>query len=153
MRRCLLPLVFVISVFFGACSSGNEDHLYSGFRNIPSGGWVYGDTLDFVFPCDSVNPDGYLAFAVRHTGAYKYANLWVEVTLKNDDTTVLDTLNIRLADKYGRRLGRGVGVSYVKVDTILGNISFEKPFTAGVRHIMRVDTLRDIEQLGLIRIQ
>ena len=55
----------------------------------------------------------------------------------------------RLADVYGRWHGQGFGASY----------QFSRPFNTGVtlvrgdsvtvRHIMRVDTLRGIEQIGI----
>lgn len=61
----------------------------------------------------------------------------------------VDTLNIELADVYGRWHGTGFGPSYqyetpVGVPLPLGDTS-----RISVRHIMRVDTLVGVEQIGI----
>ena len=89
---------------------------------------------------------------MRHTNGYLYSNLWLELAtpVPGTDSMRLDTVNIPLADVYGKWYGRGVGVSYVAVDTLAGTYGYDSARPARLRHIMRVDTLPDVEQIGLI---
>lgn len=130
-----------------ACTSPER----SDFQSLPSEGWAYGDTLRFFAQgVDTLAADGALAVAVRHTNGYPYSNLWLEISLPQADTVQADTVDIRLADPFGRWFGTGIGVSYQHVDTVYPRISIPGGAPVTVRHIMRVDTLADIEQIGLI---
>ena len=62
----------------------------------------------------------------------------------------VDTVDVRLADTFGRWYGTGIGVSYQRIDTIYPSISIPVGAPVTVRHIMRVDTVTGIEQIGLI---
>ena len=146
MKKYLLWALLII--FLGSCSH-REDIVNADFRNINSDGWVYGDTLCFDMPCDSSATSSGLLIAVRHSGSYRYANLWLEVTAPGVDGVCRDTMNIKLYDKYGRNLGHGTGVSFVRTDTVGHRIAPCGEVT--VRHIMRVDTLDGIEQIGVLR--
>lgn len=145
--RSLLAAV-LIAVVLGACSSMSIED--AAFESIPVTGWAYGDTVSLQPDIEDSVSHGKLAVMVRHTSAYIFSNLWLEVTTPGDSLPEVDTVNIELADMYGRWLGRGSGVSFVKVDTLQGlkTLSVDKPVK--VRHIMRVDTLSDLEQIGVI---
>lgn len=132
-----------------SCGRGSG-HSLSSFRDIPEEGWAYGDTITLECPSDSIAPVSGVAVALRHSAGYKYANIWLELSHKVGDSVVADTVNMQLADKYGRRLGRGTGVSFVKVDTLAGMEDVASARNISLRHIMRVDTVRDVEQIGLI---
>jgi len=123
------------------------------FKSLPADGWAYGDTLYYTPGfADSVGK-ARLAIVVRHTDAYLYSNLWLELSTPVEgvaDSMALDTVNIRLADVYGKWFGRGVGVSYVSTDTLAALYDYDKGRPVKLRHIMRVDTLADIEQVGII---
>lgn len=94
--------------------------------------------------------EGALALAVRHTNGYPYSNLWLEITIPQADTALVDTVDIRLADPFGQWYGTGIGVSYQRVDTVYPHINILPGAPVTLRHIMRVDTLAEIEQIGLI---
>lgn len=114
---------------------------YSEYCPLPEAGWAYGDTLAFM-PDSSVAPA--VDIALRHNDAFPYSSLWIEVS----DSLRRDTVRIDLCDSYGRWLGTGFGSSH--------QIRVALPFrlSAGrrlsIRHIMRVDTLTGIEQIGLL---
>lgn len=124
------------------------------FRSIPPEGWAYGSEFEFAptpQPADS-RGTGRIAVAVRHTNGYRYSNLWLELAtpVPDTDSMRIDTINVPLADIYGKWHGRGVGVSFVTVDTLAATYAYDLDRPARLRHIMRVDTLHDIEQIGLI---
>lgn len=146
MRTLLhILLCCAAAILCRSCSIPTE---YADFVTISHDGWAYGDTLTFVG--DTVTDNMQVCISVRHTANYVYGNLWLEVSgYDTRDSLVIDTVNIRLADKFGRWFGRGSGVSFVKTDTLPEpyRIAADKPVK--VRHIMRLDTVLNIEQVGV----
>ena len=134
---------------------GTMDDERGQFVTMPDYGWRYNDTVTFV-PAAVDTPlsaaTGRVILAVRHSAAYRYSNLWVELSYPTptDSVAQRDTVNIVLADVYGHWLGRGAGVSYVLTDTLPRRYSVSDSASLSLRHIMRLDTVADIEQIGLI---
>ena len=122
------------------------------FHAVDADGWFYGDTLRFDLPMNGTDSiwHGDIAVAIRHSAAYPYSNLWMELSYPQTDGLHADTLNVLLADLYGNWQGRGLGLSFQKVDTIVHDITLSLPATFSLRHIMRSDKLTDVEQIGLI---
>lgn len=146
MKR-LLPLIIIV-LTVTACSVTPGD--YSRFTNLPESGWVYGDTIRFT--PDSIDPASSksLSVAIRHNNDYEYSNLWLEVTyLTADSLTRRDTMSMELADVYGHWLGKGMGSSYQVEASVPGRVNLAQGSDVEIRHVMRVDTLRGIEQIGV----
>ncbi len=144
-----LAYILIMLLCLGACAPGHND--YSQFHNIPNEGWCYNDTLIFSpKPTDST-ATGLMTLALRHSNDYIYSNIWVEVGYNTTNGhQKIDTLNILLADIYGRWYGKGLGASFQIQDTISPDMQIAKDSPITVRHIMRTDTLLGIEQVGLI---
>ena len=141
-------LFTALLMLFVACGSVNES---ASFKSLPSDGWAYGDTIVFEDACADSVVAGNIVLAVRHTDAYIYSNLWLELTtLGGDGILRRDTVNVILADTYGNWQGSGAGVSYVATDTLDAIYRFDRQQPPKLRHIMRVDTLEDIEQIGIV---
>lgn len=150
MTKLLSIVAIVISAMI-VISCGQQKE--SGkFHAVDASGWLYGDTLQYELV--SVDSDsvwtGDIAVAIRHAASYPYSNLWLELSFPPSDSITADTLNVLLADAYGNWLGRGLGLSFQRVDTVLHNITLPIPTTLSLRHIMRSDRITDIEQIGLI---
>ena len=146
MRR-LSPLI-MIAVLTAACSVTPSD--YSRFTNLPERGWAYGDTVRFT--PDTIDPTSpkQLSVAVRHNNDYEYSNLWLEVTyMTADSVTCRDTLSMELADVYGHWLGKGMGSSYQVEAAVPGRVNLAEGSDVEIRHVMRVDPLRGIDQIGV----
>lgn len=149
MNRLLqLVVTLVVMAVAFACSTSDERGC---FVAVDPSGWNYGDTLRFDLGTaeDSV-VDGRLALVVRHAAGYAYSNLWLEVSYPPSDSLKPDTFNIRLSDSFGNWYGKGLGLSYQLTDTVGRKLKLSAPATLSVRHIMRVDRLEDIEQIGLL---
>lgn len=86
---------------------------------------------------------------LRHGNGFEYSNLWLEISRPLQDTVLTDTFNIALADKAGNWYGKGLGLSFQKEDTLYRNITVIRNKPWRIRHIMRCDTLGDIEQIGM----
>ncbi|MBD5317254.1 MAG: gliding motility lipoprotein GldH [Bacteroides sp.] len=122
---------------------------YSSFTTVEPQGWAYGDTLRFeVARADSLKP-GTLTVAVRNTNLYPYSNLWLEVSYNHDGRPYRDTVNMRLADAYGRWTGKGFGAEYQTEATVAQGVVPANGSTITLRHIMRADTLRGLEHVGV----
>lgn len=149
----LLLLAAIALTLLGACGPVERD--YSSWASIPADGWAYGDTVSLM-ALDTAIPDNdsvltaALTLALRHTSAYPYSNIWLELTYTGTDgLDRRDSIDLPLADPYGRWIGSGFGASYQR--TILVNpraaIDLRRPLL--VRHIMRIDTLPAIDQIGI----
>lgn len=150
----ILPSVIAIIVACLATACGGKRD-YSCWADLPPGGWVYGDTVSLL-PVDTTLHDndslvdGTLKVALRHSNGYRYSNIWLEMTYSTDGhRLVRDTLDIRLADVYGRWLGSGFGASYQRGVTVSPSAMIDLTRPVKLRHIMRVDTLREVEQVGI----
>lgn len=126
-----------------------DDNFFSAFSTIGDAAWDYGIPLTFTADTlrDSV-ARGTLLLSLRHTAAYAYGNIWLEI-IPDLAAGTPDTLDIALADRYGRWLGSGTGPSVQKTDTIRRNFALRRGQRLRIRHIMRTDTLDGIEQVGL----
>ena len=140
----LLTIVFI--VLLSSCIHSDEAGV---FHPIDSAGWQYGDTLNFRLEETDSLWHGDIAVVVRHSAAYPYNNIWLELSYPPTDSITPDSVNIILADDFGHWLGRGLGLSYQKVDTVIRDLTLSSA-NIGLRHIMRNDKLTDIEQIGII---
>ena len=140
-------IAFVITILTISCTHTDET---GQFRAVDSNCWKYGDSLLFRFNAPDSVWQGDIAIVVRHAASYPYSNLLIELGGQIDGDIAVDTFNIMLADDFGNWLGRGSGLSFQRVDTIVRNVSLSAPSDLYVRHIMRADCITDIEQIGLI---
>lgn len=136
-----------------SCSGHNND--YSAFSTIDPEGWDYARTYVYRPAIADSLADGLLRVAVRHTNDYPYRNLWLEVSyqVQAPDSTIsfrADTVNMHLADIYGNWLGSGLGASYQKADTVRTDFRLIPGAPIRLRHIMRVEQLEGLEQVGII---
>lgn len=150
IRTLILSLAALLAI--ASCSSRRD---YSAWADIPTEGWAYGDTLRLT-PADTslVGNDSLvnrpLRLGISHTNGYPYANLWLELTYTGARATYRDTINLRMADIYGRWLGHGIGTNYQQEFTVNPSADIDLRLPVAVRHIMRTDTLRGIEAIGLL---
>ncbi len=139
--------ILSILLCLGACAPGHND--YSLFTNLSNEGWSYGDTISFIPDSAVLNAPGTLSVALRHDNSYRYSNLWLEITSTDNEVPRRDTVNIVMADKYGRWKGSGLGTAYQIEQSIPGKIMLKAGVPVKIRHVMRVDTLHGIELIGI----
>lgn len=151
--RSLLYILIIPLVLLCACAQGERD--YSRWANMPPEGWMYADTVSLL-PVDTSLTDndslvnGALKVALRHSNAYPFSNIWLELTYHSDGRRMMrDTVNIRLADVYGRWLGSGFGAAYQQEVVVSPSATIDLTKPVALRHIMRVDTLCGVDQVGI----
>ena len=139
------PMIFfslLLLVIITSCGGGEK----SIFHNLPTQGWAYTSPVTF----SPVEGDGELFLAVRHDASYPYSNLWLEVSAPlHGGAQMVDTVNLTLCDNYGRWLGKGFGGSYQMEVPVAKSVKLDSGTTVTMRHIMRLDTLHGIDQIGL----
>lgn len=153
MTGRLLFSIIGVAIMTMVCGCTTTPGDYSGFVALDSDGWAYGDTVELIpTALDSVAPMK-VTVSLRHNDRFPYRNLWLEVSYKErmQDSIRLrrDTVNIEMADTYGRWLGHGIGTSYQCSADVNCGVNIVAGSTVKIRHVMRVDTLRGIEQIGI----
>lgn len=139
--------VIICATVITACAPDAPGH--SEWQTLPVDGWSYGDTLVFNAEEPDTLPVQALVLNVRHSDSYPYANLWMELSYDTADSIARDTVNVVLADEFGHWFGQGNGVSFQFTDTIVPRQTVRPGSTLRLRHIVRKDTLPDIEQIGI----
>lgn len=152
--RALPSLCLLLWLLAAGCAT--PENGFTAFESLPQAEWLYTDTLSFTprRVTDSIS-HGKLELALRHTRGYRWANIWLELSYPSaapgDSGPYLrDTLNLILADAFGSWQGAGSGASFMHKITVDSNFTLVKNHPLHLRHIMRVDTLDEIEQIGLI---
>jgi len=135
-----------IMTTLGSCNLNGD---FSRFDDISPTGWAYTDTLRFDTSRSDSLSHGDLTLAVRHNNDYEFANLWLEICYNNKNDKHTDTINLKLADVYGRWRGKGFGAIRQADTTIAKNILPSPGSYVTVRHIMRIDTLHGVEAVGI----
>lgn len=154
MKR--LSIIVVVTLLLSACISdiASKPNSFSDYGEPADCEWLY--WRPFVFSPDSIadsSVTGTLLISIRHTAAYPYSNIWVELSngMPDDSATYrCDTFDIELADAFGHWYGKGMGVSLRRTDTVATNYTIHRGQPLTLRHIMRTDTLPQVEQVGLI---
>lgn len=149
------------AIFSGLCAvasmltcctgcNGTTDS-FGQFVTLSEAGWAYGDTVKIRPEWLDTMASKQLSVAIRHNDSYLYRNVWIEVSLPDTAGNVLrDTVNLVMADQYGRWLGKGIGSSYQCSQKISRPVNIAAGTDVSLRHVMRVDTLKGIEQIGII---
>ena len=137
-----------ILVTLAACD-GRIDR-YRNFVQLAESGWAYGDTIKFMATGNTLTDAATMSVAVRHNEKFLYRNLWLELSYRDSMGNVyVDSVNLELADTYGRWNGSGIGEAYQCATQLPHTVSVADSTEISVRHIMRLDTVKGIEQIGV----
>ena len=144
--KSVLFLCIIIAV--SACI--RDGYQYTGYHNIEPRGWAYGSPLEFDISQAGAPVYGNIVISVTNDNSYPYRNLWLEVSYITPEGLHRDTVNVAMCDLYGNWYGNGLPGHYQLSDTITTTpVEFADSSTIKVRHIMRVDTIRGLSQVGL----
>ncbi len=153
--RKLLTIIAAITLIVMAASFSRGERDYSRWTSIPDKGWAFGDTL-YLLPTDTTLPDNdtivrrRLHIGLTHDNDYPYSNVWLEVTVTGSGKRYRYTLDIPLADVYGRWIGSGFGSDYQRDVIVTTDADIDLTSPIEVRHIMRLDTLQGLNRIGIL---
>ena len=148
LNRLFITICFAVVVL---CSCSNND-IFLQYRDIPQENWHRDSICTFNVPVENISYKYNVYVNVRNTANYADQNLWLFLEINYpDNTTIKDTINFFLADERGKWLGTGIGNSYNMPVLYLNEKKFpqEGNYTFKIRHAMRYDWLRGINNVGL----
>ena len=117
------------------------------YEPVSASGWLAESPVRMEVPVSDTLGVYNVALRLRHTDDYPYSNLWLFVTtVAPDNTTTVDTVNIRLSDEYGRWLGSGIGASLQYEFLYRRAFRFDR---SGLWHIVIQQGMQDSELPGI----
>ncbi len=147
MHRLLTIIIPLLLIATASCRGSDE---FSRFVDLDKSSWAYDDTLTIcVTDLDSL-PSKRLAVAVVHTDDFPYRNLWIEVSYRDSlGKLYRDSVSVEMADEFGRWRGKSIGGSHQCEASFPHAFPIPDSTRVSLRHIMRVDTVRGIDKVGL----
>lgn len=149
----LLSVIALASVLFAGCM---KSPYFQKDVTIPQYQWRYDYQPAFKVDIDDTAALYNLYFIVRHTEAYQFSNIWMWIYTKEpgDSTFKRSRIEIPLAEKSGKWLGRGMGEIWEQRMPITRDdapMVFKKAGTYTIRfeQNMRINPLPEILQVGL----
>ncbi len=147
MNSLIRSFFCMLMLSLASCTATSDES--TGFTTLPEQGWAYGDTVSFIIGPGRPVDRGIVEVSLRHDNNYPYRNVWLEMSYRQDETISRDTVNIELCDLYGRWHGKGFGASYQISGRLPHRLTVDSCLEVNIRHIMRVDTLKGIEMIGI----
>lgn len=143
----LFTALAIVTILLTGCGSKN---VYSGYSEIDTHGWSYASPLEYVVTLPDSTANCCMLVNITHDNNYEYSNLWLEVKYTVHDIEHIDTVNIKMCDPLGNWRGKGMPGYYQLSDTLsAGPVTLTDSCSIRLRHIMRVDTLHGISQVGI----
>lgn len=154
----LLKTKYTVGVCILLCAalsacSGNDT--YHQFQDVKTTGWSKNDTLDFLVDTTTVTAGTAYDIQVEivNNNQFPYQNLWLFVrsNVAGEKTFEQDTIQIKLADIYGKWLGSGFGSSYQLAIPLKTRIVFpqKRNYKFQIVQGMRDEPLQGIEKAGV----
>lgn len=147
MKLSILALIGVI-IMTGCMPSPSYQKDYS----IPGNIWTYNFQPEFKFDISDTNVSYNMEFIIRHTNAYPFSNIWLNVYYKQPgDTSFTRTrVEVPLAAPSGKWLGRGMGEIFEQ-RMLLDQLHLNRAgkYEMRLEQNMRVNELPEILQVGL----
>jgi len=153
MRIALLIVLALCC--FTACTS---PPVYEDNISIDEYDWFYKDTLSFSFELKDTSQRYNFFINVRHTDAFDYANLWVNVeTVYPNGESQSGSVNLPMADKKGKWYGSGLGDIFSN-ETLTNEVMIQQnaqlplsgTYQFKISQFMRVDPLPNVMDIGVI---
>lgn len=149
----ILTVLFFAGIFFTGCM---KSPYFQKDAAIPQYQWRYDYQPVFKVDIKDTTALYNLYFIVRHTEAYPFSNIWMWIYTKEPGDTTFERsrIEIPLAEKSGKWLGRGMGEIWEQRMPITRNdapMVFKKPGTYEIKfeQNMRINPLPEILQVGL----
>lgn len=152
MSRTAYFLFFILSgiILFSSC---DPKRFYEKNKDFKNADWSYNDKPEFFVTIKDTSDMYNILFNIRHTGNYKYSNLFILFSiLPPGDTIETQRYEFRLANPDGEWLGSsGLGDIYSNRIPMIDSVRFPKPgiYKFIIEQNMRDNPLSSIEDVGL----
>ncbi|MDR2292851.1 MAG: gliding motility lipoprotein GldH [Prevotellaceae bacterium] len=141
--------VACIILLFASCS---DNSIYRQIKPIAVEGWHKDSIMQFVVPVVDTISEFDIYIHVRNTNAYPLQNLYLFLkTTSPRGISVTDTINLLVADDYGRWTGKSISRIWENKFLYLENIKFANSgnYIFDIQQGMRYDILNGISDAGI----
>lgn len=145
----LTGFIIMAFIFFSSCTTNG---VYERMSFFPKQEWSSKEKQSFNFEVSDTLSTYRLYLVLRHTDAYRWKNIWVNLELKSPDTTYTIKREFILADN---EKWHGTTVD----DIVDQRIPFQKSnapvplkkgmYTFTLQHVMREDPLQHVMNAGI----
>ena len=143
-----ISAIVVVACFFLSCS---QNLVYNEFQNTQNNLWDKQDEYFFNFEINDISIPYSVSLKLRNNDMYPYQNIWIFFEQSQSSEIMLkDTIEYMLADDFGKWTGNGITL-YQSHISLKEHYFFPDTgkYTISVRHGMRDDKLKGIENIGL----
>lgn len=143
-----------IFLFFGLCVfvACNDTAVKDVFVNIPNSNWSYDRPIKTVVEITDSSKPYNLLVNFRHTEDYRYANLWIRVSIIDPSKKkITERKEFQLALQDGEWLGKGSGNLYSYQLVFKDKYQFNQAgkYTFIIEQNMRDNPLKHVSDVGL----
>lgn len=153
ISRILVSVSIIAATLLSSCGSSPY---YQKTVALPGHEWTYNNQPSFKFEVKDTTALYHLYFLIRHTEAYPFSNIWLNIYTKKPNAKTFEQMRIEipLAQEDGTWLGRGMGEIYEQRMPITRNdnpMKFAQPGTYEIRfeQNMRTNPLPEVLDIGL----
>ncbi|MFN4285122.1 MAG: gliding motility lipoprotein GldH [Lacibacter sp.] len=152
MMRTFFSVVFVLQslVLLQGCMPLNN---YEQQVQIPHHRWTYDFTPEVQFEITDTAARYNVWVILRHTHAYAYRNIWLNIATRQpgDSTFQTERFELLLQQPDGRWIGTGFQDVWEIRHPLFTNLRFRKPgtYTIRLQQIMRDNPLEHIMNAGI----
>ena len=149
VMKAKLSIILLGFVLFVSC---NDNSIFQQNKQIYENGWNKDSTANFVVSITDTLSDFNIYINVRNTNDYPTENLYLFVkTISPQENFIIDTVNLFLADPYGRWTGKKVSRIWDNKFLFRKNVKFANTgkYTFIIQQGMRYDILDGISDIGI----
>lgn len=144
----LISILAIPFIFF----SCDQTRVYDYSISIPDQKWHMDSLIYFEVPItDTVSLHNFY-FNIRHNTDYPYSNIYLFISTQFPNKQISrDTIELILADKKGKWIGKGIGKIKDNQVLLRKNLRFPRKgnYTFGIEQAMRSIELKGIEDIGI----
>jgi gliding motility-associated lipoprotein GldH len=148
--------VLIAFLLIGSLTQCRPIDLYERTTNIPKHAWSGNFSPGFSFDITDTRALYEVSLILRHTDAYPFNNIWLDVQVEAPDTLYRFRTEQRLGDNEKGWLGTGLNDVFehrlpLNADLEKAGVSFRRPgrYTFRLTQIMREDPLPHVLQAGI----
>ena len=150
--KSVTPYISLLLVVILSCTSCDPNRVFEDNIRIPDGVWEQDNIVSFDLMVEDTISAYNLYINVRNANLYPMSNLYLFVTTTAPSGhSILDTVEVVLADEKGKWLGSGLGDIWDLQQPYKQNIRFAQrgEYTFEYEQAMRIERLPFILDVGL----
>ena len=149
MKKLSSFFLLMFSLCIIAC---DDTRVFEQHESIKDDNWYINQKPTFYVEINDTTSSHNIYFNLRHTGLYRYSNLFVLMTIQGPKSSAeTQRYEFKLAETDGKWLGSGLGDIYSNQIMVVEKIKFAKPgvYSFSFEQNMRDNPLAGIEDVGM----